>query len=59
MIGNGSLLTCDNLYLLKTISAYNESFNVESCGTKHKIELNDLSNMILDFIDFIINLMLV
>jgi len=38
IVGTGSLLVNDNLYLLDTIVSYNESFNAELCGTKRRID---------------------
>jgi len=38
IVGTSSLLTYDNLYLFDTIVAYRKSFNMEPCGTKHKID---------------------
>lgn len=40
-IGTGSLMVNDNLYMLNTIADYCETLNVESCGTKRKIENNN------------------
>ena len=37
VIGTGSLVMYDNLYLLDTVASYNETLNVESRGTKRKI----------------------
>jgi len=37
IVGTGSLLTYDNLYLLDTVASYGESFNAELCGTKRRI----------------------
>lgn len=34
IIGTGSLVMYDNLYLLDTVASYNETLNVESRGTK-------------------------
>lgn len=41
IFGTNSLMTHDNLYLLDTIATYGESLNVESCGTKRKIDNNN------------------
>lgn len=41
IVGTGSLTGHDNLYLLDTIAIYGESLNVESCGTKCKIDDNN------------------
>ena len=38
MIGTGSLITYDNLYLLDTIASYHETLNAELRGTKCKIK---------------------
>jgi len=38
IVGTGSLLTYDNLYLLDTVASYGESFNAELRGTKHRID---------------------
>jgi len=38
IVGTGSLLTYDNLYLLDTVTTYNETLNTESHGTKRKID---------------------
>lgn len=38
IVGTGSLMGHDNLYLLGTIATYEETLNVESHGTKHKID---------------------
>src|SRR4051812_21131507 len=37
IVRTGTLMVYDNLYLLDTIVSYNETLNVESHGTKHKI----------------------
>jgi hypothetical protein len=41
IVGTGSLTTHDYLYLLDTIASYGESLNVESHGTKRKIDKNN------------------
>ena len=38
IVGTGSLLSYDNLYLLDTVATYSESLNAESRGTKRKID---------------------
>jgi len=38
IVETGSLLAYDNLYLLDTVTTYNETFNTESHGTKCKID---------------------
>jgi len=38
IVGTGSLLAYDNLYLLDTMTTYNETLNTESHGTKRKID---------------------
>ena len=38
IVGTGSLLVNDNLYLLDTVASYGESFNAELCGTKRRID---------------------
>jgi len=38
IVGTGSLLAYDNLYLLDTVTTYNETLNTESHGTKRKID---------------------
>jgi len=38
IVGTGSRLAYDNLYLLDNVASYGESFNVELCGTKHRID---------------------
>ena len=38
IVGTSSLLVNDNLYLLDNVASYGESFNVELCGTKHRID---------------------
>jgi len=38
IVGTGSVLAYDNLYLLDTVTIYNETFNIESHGTKRKID---------------------
>jgi len=38
IVGTDSLLAYDNLYLLDTVTTYNETFNTESHGTKRKID---------------------
>jgi len=38
IVGTGSLLAYDNLYLLDTVTTYNETLNIESHGTKRKID---------------------
>jgi len=38
IIGTGSLLAYDNLYLLDTVTTYNETLYTESHGTKRKID---------------------
>lgn len=37
----GSLMGHDNLYLFDIVAIYNESLNIESCGTKRKIDNNN------------------
>ena len=41
IVGTGSLMGHDNLYLLDIIATYGESLNVESRGTKRKIDDNN------------------
>jgi len=41
IVGTGSLLANDNMYMLDTVASYSESFNTESCGTKCKIDDTD------------------
>lgn len=41
IVGTGSLMDHENLYLFDTIAIYGESLNVESRGTKHKIDDNN------------------
>ena len=41
----GSLICYDNLYLLKTITSYQETLNVSSRGTKHKINHVNLGSL--------------
>jgi len=38
IVGTGSLLAYDNLYLLDIVTTYNETLNTESHGTKRKID---------------------
>jgi len=38
IVGTGSLLDYDNLYLLDTVTTYNKTLNTESHGTKRKID---------------------
>ena len=38
IVGTGSLLVNDNLYLLDTVASYGESFNTELRGTKRRID---------------------
>ena len=38
IVGTGSVLAYDNLYLLDTVTTYNETLNTESHGTKRKID---------------------
>jgi len=38
IVGTGSLLAYDYLYLLDTVTTYNETLNTKSHGTKHKID---------------------
>ncbi|XP_050919105.1 uncharacterized mitochondrial protein AtMg00300-like [Lathyrus oleraceus] len=38
IVGTGSLMSPDNLYFLDTIAIYGESLNVETRGTKRKID---------------------
>jgi len=38
IVGTGSLLAYDNLYLLDIVASYGESFNAELRGTKRKID---------------------
>ena len=42
IIETRSLLANDNLYMLDTVTSYSESFNIESCGTKRKIDDTNL-----------------
>src|ERR1044072_2879209 len=41
IVGTGSLMGYDNLYLLETVATYSESLNLESRGTKRKIDNNN------------------
>lgn len=41
-VRTSSLMGHDNLYLLDTIATYGESLNVVSCGTKRKIDDNNI-----------------
>jgi len=38
IVGTGSLVVNDNLYLLDTVASYGKSFNAELCGTKRRID---------------------
>ena len=38
IVGTGSLLVNDNLYLLDTLASYGESFNAKLCGSKRRID---------------------
>jgi len=38
IVGTGSLLAYDNLYLLDTVASYGKSFDVELHGTKRRID---------------------
>ena len=38
IVGTGSLLANDNLYLLDIVASYGESFNAKLCGTKRRID---------------------
>ena len=38
IVGTGSLLAYDNLYLLNTVVSYVESFNAQLRGTKRRID---------------------
>ncbi|XP_060960785.1 uncharacterized protein LOC133031320 [Cannabis sativa] len=44
-VGTGSLMVYDNLYLLDTVASYNETLNVESRGTKRKMENEKSSSL--------------
>ena len=39
IVGTGSLMSHDNLYLLDTIATYGESLNMETSGTERKIDI--------------------
>lgn len=41
IVGTGSLMDHDNLYLLDKIDTYGESLNMESCGINRKIDDNN------------------
>lgn len=41
IVGAGSLMGHYNIYFLETIATYGDYLNVESCGTKRKIDNND------------------
>ncbi|XP_060964969.1 uncharacterized mitochondrial protein AtMg00300-like [Cannabis sativa] len=41
----GSLMVYDNLYLLDTVASYNETLNVESRGTKRKMDYEKSSSL--------------
>ena len=45
VVGTGSLMVYDNLYLLETIASYNETLNVESHGTKRKFNNENSSSL--------------
>ena len=38
VIGTGSFVVYDNLYMLDIVASYHESLNIESCGTKPKLD---------------------
>ena len=38
VIGNCSLVVYDNLYMLDIVVSYHENLNIESCGTKCKLD---------------------
>ena len=38
VIGTGSLMVYDNLYMLDFVASYYENLNVECRGTKHKLD---------------------
>ncbi|XP_060974782.1 uncharacterized protein LOC133039825 [Cannabis sativa] len=44
-VGTGSLMVYDNLYLLDTVASYNETLNVESRGTKRKMDYEKSSSL--------------
>ncbi|RYE19068.1 MAG: hypothetical protein EOP45_13205, partial [Sphingobacteriaceae bacterium] len=45
VVGTGSLLIYDNLYMLETVASYNETLNVESRGTKRKLSNENSSSL--------------
>ena len=45
LVGIGSLISHDNLYLLNTIVSFNETLHSSSCGTQHKLA-NETSAML-------------
>ncbi|CAA0839096.1 Unknown protein, partial [Striga hermonthica] len=42
VVGFGTFMANDNLYMLNTITSYNETLNVESKGTKRKLDESSL-----------------
>ena len=38
VIGTGSLVVYDNLYMLDIVASYHESLNIKSYSTKHKLD---------------------
>ena len=45
VIGTGSLIVYDNLYLLETVASYSENLNVELHGTKRKLNNKNSSSL--------------
>ena len=40
VIGTSSLVVYDNLYMLDIVASYDECLNIDSCGTKRKLEMH-------------------
>ena len=45
LVGSGSLLHYDNLYLLDTIASFNESLHVSTVGIKRKLTSENSSSL--------------
>ena len=45
LVGSGSLLRYDNLYLLDTIASFNESLHVSTVGIKRKLTSENFASL--------------
>ena len=45
LVGNGSLLAYDNLYLLDTITSFNKSLYISTRGVKHKLTNENFASL--------------